>query len=148
MTLDRQGIGLAILRITIGVFFLFQGIAKIQWFTDSSLLAGKFSGWMQASAPGSVSVQYLERFVIPYTGILARVVPLAEILSGLALIVGLWTPVFAFLAFFMTLNVALVSGDIFRYSFLTSGSGLPVLGAALALTIGGVRLPWSFRIKN
>lgn len=145
MTLDRQGIGLAILRITIGVFFLFQGIAKIQWFTDSSLLAGKFSDWMQASAPGSVSVQYLERVAVPYTSILARVVPLAEILSGLALIVGLWTPVFAFLAFFMTLNFAVGSGDVFRYRFLTGGDWLPVLGATLALTIGGVRLPLSVR---
>lgn len=147
MTLDRQGIGLAILRIMTGMFFLFQGIAKIRWFTDTSLLAGRFSDWMQASSPGSLSAQYLERFAIPYTSVVARVVPLAEILSGLALIVGVWTPVFACIAFFMTLNVALVSGDIFRYRFLTSGYGLPVLGATLALTIGGVRLPLSVRRK-
>lgn len=147
MTLDRQGIGLAIVRITIGVFFLFQGIAKIRWFTDSSLLAGKLSDWMQASAPGSVSVQYLERVAVPYTSIYARVVPLAEILSGLALIVGLWTPVFAFITFFMVLNLAVASGEIFRYRLLTSGYGLPVLGATLALAIGGVRLPLSVRRK-
>jgi len=37
------------------------------------------------------------------------------------------------------------SGAVFRYSFLTSGYGLPVLGSTLALMLGGVRLPWSVR---
>lgn len=147
MTLDRQGIGLAILRVMMGMFLLFQGIAKIRWFTDPSLLAGRFSDWMQASSPSSLSVQYLERVAIPYTSILARVVPLAEIVSGLALIVGLWTPVFACVAFFLTLNFAVGSGDIFRYRFLTGGNGLPALGATLALAIGGVQLPLSLRRK-
>jgi hypothetical protein len=62
-----------------------------------------------------------------------------------ALILGIWTPVFAFIAFFMALNFQLASGALFKYSFLSSGYGLPVLGGTLALTLGGVRLPWSLR---
>jgi hypothetical protein len=45
----------------------------------------------------------------------------------------------------MVLNIHIASGAIFTYSFLTNGYGLPVLGATLALAIGGVRLRWSLR---
>jgi uncharacterized membrane protein YphA (DoxX/SURF4 family) len=145
MAIDRQGTGLAILRVFIGVFFLFEGIGKYRWFMNTSLLAGQLSGWMQAASPGSMQHQYLDRLAIPYTMIFARLVPLGEILSGLALILGFWTPIVAFVAFFMALNFAFASGALFKFSFLSSGYGLPVLGSTLALVFGGIRLPLSFR---
>jgi uncharacterized membrane protein YphA (DoxX/SURF4 family) len=147
MAVDRQATGLALLRIFIGVFFLFQGIGKIRWFTDTSLLAGRFADWMQSAPPGSMSALYLERVAIPFSSIFARAVPLGEMGCGLAMLFGIWTPLFAFIAFFMALNFAVAGGAIFKYSFLTSGYGLPVLGSTLALAIGGVRLPWSIRGK-
>jgi uncharacterized membrane protein YphA (DoxX/SURF4 family) len=145
MALDRQGMGLATTRILIGVFFLFMGLGKTRWFLDTSILSGQLSGWLQAAAPGSMSRVYLERIAIPAVPLFARLVPLGEICSGLALLLGIWTPVFAFIAFFMALNFHLASGVIFQYSFLTNGYGLPVLGSTLGLAIGGVRLPWSVR---
>jgi uncharacterized membrane protein YphA (DoxX/SURF4 family) len=145
MAIDRQGTGLTLLRIFIGVFFIFEGLGKIRWFVDTSQLAGMFSSWSQTAAPGSVSHWYLERIALPGLSVFARLVPLGEITSGLALVLGFWTPFFAFVAFFMALNFQIASGAVFKYSFLTSGYGLPVLGATLALAIGGVRLPWSIR---
>jgi len=145
MALDRQGTGLAILRIMIGVFFVFEGVGKLRWFTDTSILAARFADWNQAAAAGSLSAWYLSHIAVPGTAIFARLVPLGEIFGGLALVIGLWTPVVAFLAFFMVLNIHIASGALFKYSFLTNGFGLPVLGSTLALTIGGVRLRWSIR---
>ena len=145
MAIDRQGTGLAILRIFVGIFFVFEGIGKIRWFTDTSLLAGQLAGWLHAVPPASLSHQYLERVAIPGAPIFARLVPLGEIVSGLALVAGVWTPLFALVAFFMALNFQFASGALFAYGFLTSGYGLPVLGSTLALAIGGVRLPWSMR---
>ena len=142
MAIDRQGIGLSILRIGIGTFFIFEGLGKIRWFTDTSLLAGQLAGWLQAVPAGSWSHAYLER-VMPSTTLLARLVPLGEITSGAAMVAGFWTPFFALVAFFMALNFQLASGALFKYSILTSGYGLPVLGSTLALAVGGVRLPWS-----
>ena len=45
----------------------------------------------------------------------------------------------------MALNFQFASGALLKYSTLTSGYALPVLGATLALAVGGVRLPWSLR---
>ena len=145
MAIDRQGTGLTLLRIFIGIFFIFEGLGKIRWFVNTSQLAGMFSSWSLAAAPGSVSHWYLEHIAFPGLPVFARLVQLGEISSGLALVLGFWTPFFAFVAFFMALNFQIASGAVFKYSFLTSGYGLPVLGATLALAIGGVRLPWSIR---
>jgi len=145
MAMDRQGTGLAILRILLGVFFVFEGLGKVRWFTDTSILAARFADWSTAAASGSASAWYLSHIAVPGLAIFARLVPLAEILGGLALIVGFWTPLVAFLAFFMVLNIHVASGALFKYSFLTNGYALPVLGSTLALAIGGVRLRWSLR---
>lgn len=145
MAIDRQGTGLTLLRVCIGVFFLFEGIGKIPWFGDTSLLAKQLDGWAQAVPSASWSHLYLEKVALPYVAYFARAVPLGEIISGAALIAGFWTPFFAFVAFVMALNFQFASGALFKYGALTSGYALPVLGATLALAIGGVRLPWSIR---
>jgi uncharacterized membrane protein YphA (DoxX/SURF4 family) len=148
MAIDRQRTGLAILRVCIGIFFIFEGIGKIRWFTDTSLLAGQLSGWLQDVPPTSFSHQYLERVAIPGVAIFARLVPLGEIASGIALVTGFWTPLFAFVAFFMALNFQFASGALFKYSFLTSPYGLPVLGSTLALTLAGGRKGKSPKAKG
>jgi uncharacterized membrane protein YphA (DoxX/SURF4 family) len=145
MAIDRQGLGLTLLRIFIGVFFVFEGLGKVRWFANASLLSAQLAGWMQTASAGSISQMYLQRIAQPGVAIFARLVPLGEIVSGVALVIGFWTPFFAFVAFFMALNFSIASGMIFRYSFLTNGYGLPVLGSTLALAIGGVRLRWSAR---
>jgi uncharacterized membrane protein YphA (DoxX/SURF4 family) len=145
MAIDRQGSGLAIIRVSIGVFFIFEGLGKWRWFADSSILANQLAGWQHATAPGSASAAYLGRVALPFVTVFARLVPLAELGSGIALVVGFWTPLFACVAFFMALNFQFASGALFKYSFLSSGYGLPVLGSTLGLAVGGTRLPWSVR---
>ncbi len=143
--MDRQGTGLTVLRICIGVFFIAEGLGKWRWFADSTLLGHQLAGWLQAAAAGSLSHWYLERVAIPGTAFFARLVPLGEILSGLAMLVGFWTPLAALVAFLMALNFHVASGVMTKLSFLSNGYGLPVLGSTLALAIGGVRLRWSVR---
>lgn len=145
MAIDRQGSGLTVLRVCLGVFFLFEGIGKLRWLTDASILAGRFSGWLVDAAAGSPSAWYLTHVAVPGTQVFARLVPLGELAAGVALILGVWTPLAAFLAFVMVMNIHVASGLIFRYAFLTNGYGLPVVGGTLALAIGGIRLPFSVR---
>ncbi len=143
--MDRQGTGLMMVRVCIGLFFVSEGASKYRWFTDASLLAGQLSGWLHSLPPGSLSARYVEHVAIPGAIYFARLVPVGEITCGLTLVVGLWTPVFALLAFLLALNFQFASGAVFKVSFLTSGYGLPVLGSTLGLAVGGVRLPWSVR---
>ncbi len=145
MAIDRQGTGLTIVRVCLGVFFLFEGIGKVPWLFNSGILAGRFSGWLSDAAAGSMSRWYLEHVAIPGTVVFARLVPLGELAAGISLIVGFWTPLAAFLAFVMVMNIHVASGALFTYAFLTNGYGLPVVGSTLGLALGGVRLPLSLR---
>lgn len=145
MAIDRQGTGLATIRICLGVFFLFEGIGKLPWLLNSGILLGRFNGWLSEAGAGSMSRWYLEHVAIPGVVVFARLVPLGELAAGIALIVGFWTPLAAFLAFVMVMNIHIASGVLFKYSFLTNGYGLPVVGSTLGLAIGGIRLPLSFR---
>ncbi len=145
MAIDRQGTGLTIIRVCLGVFFLVEGLSKLRWFVSSGILAGQLNGWLSSAAVGSMSRWYLEHVAIPGTIVFARLVPLGELAAGFALIVGFWTPLAAFLAFLMVMNIHLASGLLFKYAFLTNGYGLPVVGSTLGLAIGGVRLPLSLR---
>ena len=145
MAIDRQGTGLTVLRMCLGVFFLFEGIGKLSWLMNGSILAGRLNGWLADAAAGSTSRWYLEHVAIPGAAVFARMVPLGELAAGLALLLGFWTPLAAFLAFVMVMNIHVASGALFTYAFLTNGYGLPVVGSTLALAIGGIRLPFSLK---
>ena len=136
MAIDRPRLALTVLRISIGVFFVAEGVTKASWFLDTSMLARQLDGWSQAATAGSISRWYLDHIALRGVPYFARLVPLGEILSGSALIAGFWTPLFAFIAFFMALNFQIASGAVLHISFLTSGYGLPVLGSTLAIAIG------------
>jgi len=137
--MDRQRLAWIVLRVSIGVFFVFEGIGKLRWFANSSILASTLRDWSHAAAAGSINDWYLHRIALPGVAVFARLVPIGELSAGIALIAGFWTPIFAFIAFFMALNFQIASGALFQYSILTSGYGLPVLGSTLALVIGGRR---------
>ena len=132
--MDRRA--LTILRIAIGAFFFFEGLSKFGWFGDPSILRGQLAGWLASAPPSSVSHAYLERFAMPGVAVFARLVPLGEMASGAAIALGVWPRAFALVAFLMALNFHIASGALFKYSFLTSGYGLPVLGSSLALAVG------------
>jgi uncharacterized membrane protein YphA (DoxX/SURF4 family) len=145
MAIDRQGVGLALARIFLGVFLVFEGLVKYRWFANTSILAGTLGSWMQAAPTGSLTHWYLAHVAMPGMPFFARLVPLGEFCAGVALIVGFWTPLVSFLVFLMVLNYHVASGTISHFAFLTNGYGLPVLGASLGLAVGGTRLPWSVR---
>jgi uncharacterized membrane protein YphA (DoxX/SURF4 family) len=145
MAIDRRAAGLTVLRICIGVFFVFEGLNKIRWFANPAILWNQLNAW-QTSLPGdSWSARYLTKIALPYSAYFARLVPLGELVSGAAMVFGIWTPLFGFIAFFMAVNFEFASGSFIKYAWLTNPYGLPVLGATLALAVGGTRLPLSLR---
>lgn len=133
---------LRILSIALGVFLIFMAVDKIEWLSDGTLLARRLQEWRGTVRP--LARWYLDNIALPGAPVFARVVVLAEIAAGTALILGLKVRLAAFLAFLMILNFHLAADLVFRYSYLINAYGLPILGGLLALTLGGgTRLPFS-----
>ncbi len=140
---NTHALGLTALRIFLGVFFLFMSLSKIGWLTDASALTSQLTGWLDEAGP--LSRWYLQTLCLPGAPVFARIVPIAEMATGLALILGIYTRLAAMLGLLMILNFHFASGIIFRYAYLTNGFGLPVIGGLLALAIGGSNLPASVK---
>jgi uncharacterized membrane protein YphA (DoxX/SURF4 family) len=124
-----------------GVFLIFMGLDKIDWFMDATILTRRLQQWHGTVRP--LARWYLDTIAIPGAPVFARVVPLAELSAGAALILGIRVRLAAALALLMVINFHVASDDIFRYSYLMNAYGPPVLGSLLTLVIGGVRLPFS-----
>ena len=138
---NSLAVGLRALALIVGVFFIFMGISKITWLTDSGFLLWQLEQWRE-SAPAA-SRWYLETMAIPGAPLFARFVPFGELAVGAALVCGFRVRHSAALALLMILNFHFASGIIFTYGYLTNGYGLPVVGGLVALAIGGGRLPLS-----
>ena len=136
---STHGPALALLRVLVGVFFLFHGIEKLGWLASSEALVGRFDEFLTGATP--LNRWYLDRLG-PGLPVFARLTVLGELGAGLALVAGFWTRMTAGLTLLMVLNFHLATGAIFRFGFLTDASGLPLLGALAALAMVGGRLPW------
>ena len=134
--------GLRLLAVMVGVFFIGMSSSKVAWLTDSNILLQKFQMIFLPKAPPIVR-WYLETVCIPGVPLFARLVPIGEFAAGLALILGFWTRMAAIVAFLMVLNFHFATSAFWSIDFLRDGTGLPVLGALLAIAISGSRLPFS-----
>jgi len=134
-------IGLRLLAVVLGVFFVALSTDKIAWLTNSDILLQRFQGWLPTAVP--IARWYLETVCIPGAPLFARLVPIGELAAGAALIVGFWTRMAAIAAFLMVLNFHFAMSAFWSIEFLRDGNGLPVLGGLLALAINGSRLPFS-----
>ena len=133
--------GLRALSLLLGVFILFMGIDKIAWLTSDRILTGRFYEWLETAPPASR--WYLETVAIPGAPVFARLVPLAELAAGTALICGFQVRLSAAMMLFMVLNFHFASDLLFHYSYLINAYGLPVLSGLTALAISRARLPFS-----
>jgi hypothetical protein len=59
--------------------------------------------------------------------------------------VGFWTRLAAALCFVMVMNFQVAAAAMFRLSYFTDATGLPLVGSLVGLMIGGGKLPWSLR---
>lgn len=141
MPSSPQSVALRILSLAMGAFLLCMGLDKVDWFTNSALLAQQLQQWRGMARP--LARWYLDTIALPGVPVLARVVPLAELAAGTALILGVRVRLASALALLMVMNIHIAADVMFRYEYLWNGYGPPVLGALLALAVGAARLPFS-----
>lgn len=132
---------LRILSVMMGVFLVFMGLDKIDWLMDAGILTRLLQEWRGTAGP--FARWYLDTVALPGAPVFARVVMLAEVAAGAALVLGMRVRLAAALALLMVLNFHVASDLIVRYSYLTNPYGLPILGGLLALALAGARLPFS-----
>jgi len=143
MTHSSHAVALRVLSVAMGVFLVFMGLSKLEWFLDGGLLTQQLLQWRGQASP--LARWYLETIALPAAPIFARVVPAAELASGTALILGVGVRPVAGLALLMVVNFHIAADVMFRYEYLWNAYGPPVLGALAALSIGGKQLPFSAR---
>ena len=136
---------LRVLSIALGVFLLFMGLDKVGWLLDDGFLTSRLQEWRGTARP--LVRWYLDTLAIPGAPVFARVVPIAELSAGTALILGIWIRWAAALAMLMVINFHFASDIILRYDYLINGYGLPILGGLAALMLGGKKLPMSLSKK-
>ena len=132
---------LRILSVMVGVFLVFMGLDKIDWLMDGGILTGMLQEWRGTARP--LARWYLDTIAIPGAPVFARVVLLAELAAGAALVLGIRVRLTATLVLLMVLNFHVASDLIFQYSYLINPYGPPMLGGLLALALAGTRLPFS-----
>src|SRR6187551_2245524 len=113
MTHSPHAVALRILSLAMGVFLLFMGLDKLDWFLNGGLLTQQLQEWRGNAGP--VARWYLEAIALPAAPVFARVVPAAELAAGTALILGVGVRPAAALALLMVVNFHIAADAIFRY---------------------------------
>ena len=137
--MSREKAALLVVRISLGIFFIFEGWDKLPWMTNPELLSAALQRWAETGVPSSK--WYIETILIPGVPVFARLVFLGELAAGLSLITGIWLRPAAVLAFLMVLNIHFAHSTIFQFAFLSKGDGLPILGGLLAIAIAAGSSP-------
>jgi uncharacterized membrane protein YphA (DoxX/SURF4 family) len=141
MPRSPSAIALRILSLAMGIFLLAMGTDKLGWFADSDLLVRQLQQWRGSARP--LARWYLDTLAIPGAPLFALLVPAAELAAGTALLLGIRIRLAAAIALLMIVNFHIAADVLLRTEYLRNGYGPPILGALLALVIGGRQLPFT-----
>lgn len=122
---------IAFLRIAIGIFFLAQGLNKLEWYSSSEFLRTNLDRYSQ-NAPLLTS-WYQKHVAYPGIDLWSRMIPTGEMLIGAALIVGLLTQPTLVVAVVLVLNYHLANGNIFSTALFSNPYALVLLSCLVVL---------------
>ena len=108
----------AFLRIVIGVFFLSQGLNKLDWYTTSEFLRTSLDRYSLNASPATI--WYQKHIAYPGIEAWSRLIPTGEMLIGIALVLGLLTRAALIGAIALVLNYHLTNGSLFTPAFLSN----------------------------
>src|SRR5579864_7182773 len=121
---------LAVLRIVTGIFWLLHGVPKIlnpQFATQHGMMANM----LQQAVPGSSGAyaSFLTHVVLPNASLFAHLVAWGETLTGVSLVLGLFSRVGGFFGVFLPLNYWLMKNG---WAHMGDWSGLDLAMVALS----------------
>src|SRR5438046_2256692 len=89
------------LSIAMGVFLIFMGVDKIDWLMNGGILTTRLLEWRAVARP--FARWYIDTIALPGAPMFARLVLLAELAAGTALILGIRVRLAAALALMMVI---------------------------------------------
>ena len=121
----------AFFRIAIGLFFLAQGLNKLEWYSSSEFLRTSLDRYAQS--PPALTSFYQRHVAYPGIEAWSRMIPTGEMLIGVALILGLLTQPTLIIAMMLVLNFHLANGNLFSTQFFSNPYALVLLSSLAAL---------------
>lgn len=121
----------AFLRIAIGVFFIAQGLNKLNWYSSSEFLRTSLDRYSQN--PPAATSWYQKHVAYPGIEAWSRMIPTGEMLIGIALVLGLLTRPALITAIALVINYHLTNGSLFSSAFLSNPYALVILSCLLFL---------------
>ena len=131
------------MTLGLGIFFLFMSLNKVAWLSNPALLSQRFERWLPNAS--WYAQPYLRTVAIPGAAVFARLVPIGEFLTAMAMFTGVYTNVAAAAALFMILNFHTATSSFSSMDFMRDGTGPPMFAALLALALVKGPLPFSLR---
>ena len=123
----------AFLRIAIGIFFVAQGLNKLEWYTSSEFLRTSLDHYANNATP--ITVWYQNHIAYPGVEAWSRMIPTGEMLIGVALILGLLTKPTLIIALAYVVNLHLANGSLFSLSFFSNPYALVLVSCLIFLFV-------------
>ena len=133
------------LRIVVGVFFLAQGLSKVQWYTTSEYLQTNLDRYGVNAHP--VTQWYQEKVARPYIEVWSRLIPSGEIAIGIALILGLFVQPTLIISSLLLLNFYVATGKIFQLTFFSDPYAMLLIVIVLLLLFNKSGNVWAVKVK-
>ncbi len=124
---------IAFLRIAIGIFFLAQGLNKLEWYSSSEFLRTSLDRYSQNPSPAAG--WYQKHVAYPGIEAWSRMIPTGEMLLGVVLVLGLLTRTALAGAIALVLNYHLTNGSVFTSAFFFNPYDLVLLSCLLFLLV-------------
>ena len=121
----------AFFRIAVGLFFLAQGLNKLDWYSSSDFLRTSLDRYAQS--PPALTSFYQKHVAYPGIEAWSRMIPTGEMLIGVALILGLLTQPTLIIAMMLVLNFHFANGNLFSTQFFSNPYALVLLSSLVVL---------------
>jgi uncharacterized membrane protein YphA (DoxX/SURF4 family) len=123
----------AFFRIAVGIFFLTQGLNKLEWLNSSEILKTNLERYAVNAHP--VSLWYQHYVARPGVEAWSRLIPTGEIMIGVSLILGLLTRSSLIAAILLIINFHLTNGKFFSTEFLSDPHALLLMSSLILLYV-------------
>jgi uncharacterized membrane protein YphA (DoxX/SURF4 family) len=123
----------AFFRIAVGIFFLTQGLNKLEWLNSSEMLKTNLDRYAINAQP--VTLWYHHYVARPGVEAWSRLIPTGEILIGVSLLLGLLTRSSLIAALLLVVNFQLANGKIFSMEFFSDPHAFLLLASLVLLFV-------------